>query len=139
MQHRPYRFDLLALVLLASCEKPVPAVPTFAVDVQPIFQASCVRCHGAGGMLNADPRALENDQPQSNLDQYDDGADCVPTPQGTPLSCVRGAAYEASNGNIHAFLHGAEPPRMPLPPSDPLGAWELAVIDNWVAESPPRR
>jgi hypothetical protein len=133
------RVGRLALLLLAGCEKPVPAMPTFAVDVLPIFQASCVRCHGAGGTLNADPRAIEDGPPQTNLNQYDDGADCVPTPQGTPLSCVRGAAYEASIGNLQAFLHGSEPPPMPLPPSDPLGAWELAVIDNWVAESPPLR
>jgi hypothetical protein len=117
----------------------VPAVPTFEVDVRPIFEASCVRCHGAGGTRNAHPLASVNAPPQSDLGQYDDGADCVPTPQGTPLSCVRGAAYEAANGNLHSFLHGLGGLPMPLPPSDPLGAWELAVIDNWVAESPPRR
>jgi hypothetical protein len=139
VRRRGCRFGVLALVLLGGCEKPVPAMPTFAVDVHPILAASCVRCHGAGGTLNADPRAIENDPPQSNLDQYDDDADCVPTPQGTPLSCVRGAAYEATIGNLHAVLHGSEPPRMPLAPSDPLGDWELAVIDNWVAESPQLR
>jgi len=140
MRRGAWRSVPLALLLLAGCEKPVPALPTFEVDVHPIFGASCVRCHGAGGTLNADPRAIEDFPPNvSNLDQYDDSADCAPTPQGIPLTCVRGAAYEASNGNIKAFLHGAETPLMPLPPSDPLGAWELTVIDNWVAESPPLR
>jgi hypothetical protein len=133
------RVGSLAVLFLAACAKPVPAVPSFAVDVLPIFQASCVRCHGAGGALNADPLAIEDGPPHSDLEHYDDGADCAPTPQGTPLSCVRGAAYEATIGNLHAFLHGSESPPMPLPPSDPLGAWELAVIDNWAAESPLQR
>jgi hypothetical protein len=140
MRRSACRSGPLALLLLAGCERPVPAVPTFDVDVRPIFEASCGRCHGAGGTLNADPRAIEDAPPnESNLDQYDDSADCAPTPQGTPLTCVRGAAHEATNGNLKAYLHGAVTPLMPLPPSDPLGTWELAVIDNWVAESPPLR
>jgi hypothetical protein len=135
----------LILVLVAGCEKPVPAVPSFETDVRPIFAASCIRCHGAGGTLNVDPLALRyiGSIPSSNLDQYDDGADCMPTSQGTPLICVRGAAYEAQNGNIHLYLHGPLNPYMitlmPPPPSPALGPWELAVIDNWVAESPPQR
>jgi hypothetical protein len=139
------RLAPLVLVLLAGCETPVPALPSFGIDVHPIFAASCIRCHGAGGTLNVDPRSLPyiGSIPSSNLDQYDDGADCVPTSQGTPLICVRGAAYEASNGNIHLYLHGPLNPYiislMPPPPSPPIGAWELAVVDNWVAESPPLR
>jgi hypothetical protein len=51
----------------------VAFVPEFSVsraaDVRPIFEWSCVRCHGAGGTLNADPRAIEDAPPKSNFDQ----------------------------------------------------------------------
>ena len=36
-----------------ACTPEVPANPTYTNDVQPIFIAHCVRCHGAGDMLNA--------------------------------------------------------------------------------------
>jgi hypothetical protein len=110
-------------------------------DVLPIFEAHCVRCHGAGGSLNADFRGLEMAPPPNGfLNQYDDVVDCTPDAMGNrPLTCVAGARTEAENDNIHAFTHGLIPPRMPLSPAAPLDAWELAVIDNWVAEKPPMR
>jgi hypothetical protein len=129
----------LALVVLAGCEEPVPATPSFATDVRPIFEAHCVRCHGAGGTLNVDPRSEEVAQPASYLGQYDDVVDCTPDAAGNaPPTCVGGARYEAEIGNIKPFIHGEVDPRMPPPPSDPLSRWELAVIDNWLAETPPQ-
>ena len=126
-------------VALSGCEEPVPKTPTFSVEVRPIFEAHCVRCHGAGGTLNEDPRALEDAPPTGGfLNQYEDEGDCTPNAMGyTPVTCQRGARYEAEIGNIKAFLHGPVTPRMPLAPSPPLDSWELAVVDNWLAESPP--
>ena len=40
---------------LGACNPDVPATPTYDRDVQPILTAHCVRCHGAGGTLNAIP------------------------------------------------------------------------------------
>jgi hypothetical protein len=129
----------LAALVLSGCQEPVPRTPTFAVDVKPIFQAHCVRCHGAGGTLNKDPRALEPAEPTNGfLDQYADNVDCSPDAAGNiPSSCQRGARYEAENGNIRFYIHAKSGLRMPMPPSDPLAPWELEVVDNWLAETPP--
>ena len=32
-----------------------PARPTYKNDIAPLMEAHCIRCHGAGGTLNADP------------------------------------------------------------------------------------
>ena len=32
-----------------------PHAPTYTLDIQPLVLSRCVRCHGAGGHLNADP------------------------------------------------------------------------------------
>jgi len=39
----------------AGCGNDAPLFPTYSVDVKPILEAHCIRCHGAGGTLNADP------------------------------------------------------------------------------------
>ncbi|HEY2731156.1 MAG TPA: hypothetical protein VGK52_14535 [Polyangia bacterium] len=125
----------LAALALAACQEPVPKTPTFEVDVKPIFQANCVRCHGAGGTLNADPRALEPVKaPNGFLDQYQDKSDCSLDAIGT---CPLGALSEAKNGMLAYYLHTNSVVRMPLAPSGPLAPWELEVVDNWLAESPP--
>jgi hypothetical protein len=132
----------LAALALVGCEKPVPATPTYTHDVQPILEAHCARCHGAGGTLNIDARSLESTSPPPNgfLNQYDDKVDCTPDANmHYPLTCVGGARYEAETGNIYAFIHGLAQPRMPLAPAAPLDDWELAVLDNWLAEKPPLR
>lgn len=56
----------LALLALAGCSDegaepvapdPEPAVVSFAAEIQPIFDANCVGCHGAGGSGGLDLRA----------------------------------------------------------------------------------
>jgi hypothetical protein len=129
----------LSALALSGCEAPVPATPTFAVDIRPIFEGHCVRCHGAGGSLNADPLALENAPPPNGfLGQYEDKADCTLDAAGNvPATCLGGALYEAKNGNIHYYINATEGLRMPMQPSEPLDSWELAVVNNWVAEPTP--
>jgi hypothetical protein len=130
----------LAALALAGCEKPVPAMPTYSRDVLPIFEAHCMRCHGAGGTLNADARSLEptSHPPNGYLNQYGDKVDCTPISPGLyPVTCVGGAHYEATNGNLHDYIHGIAQPKMPLAPAAPLDDWELDVLDNWIAENPP--
>ena len=129
---------VLAVVALSGCEKPVPETPTFAADVGPNFAAHCVRCHGAGGTLNSDPRAVNPDTPGAYLDQYADKVDCTLDAMGlVPPTCVPAARFEAESGNLKVYLHGPEQLRMPPPPGQPLSPWELAVVDNWLAEKPP--
>jgi hypothetical protein len=131
----------LAALALGGCGKPVPATPTYTEDVLPILEAHCVRCHGAGGTLNADVRSIEAAPPTNGyLNQYDDKVDCTPDANMiVPVTCRGGARYEAEIGNLHLFIHGFAQPRMPLAPAAPLDDWELSVLDNWTAEKPPLR
>ena len=39
----------LIFLLFIGCDEPLPAVPSYAVDVQPILEQHCVRCHTADG------------------------------------------------------------------------------------------
>jgi mono/diheme cytochrome c family protein len=59
---------VLALLALSGCSDegaepmapdpdPEPVVVSFAADIQPIFDANCVGCHGAGGSGGLDLRA----------------------------------------------------------------------------------
>jgi hypothetical protein len=127
-------------VLLGGCEDAIPAAPTFEVDVEPIFLAHCVRCHGAGGTLNQDPRALNGyatDRPNvTHLDFYADRGDCTPDATGVlPASCERGAKYSVET--IEIYIHLTSSMRMPLAPAPALDEWELKVIDRWVAMGAP--
>jgi hypothetical protein len=137
-RHSVGRAFLFAGLALAGCEKPVPETPTFAKDVGPIFAAHCVRCHGAGGTLNSDPRAADTGTPGAYLDQYADKGDCTLDAMGiVPPTCIPAARFEAETGQLEVYLHGPEQVRMPPPPGAPLSPWELAVVDNWLAETPP--
>lgn len=133
------------LVLLAGCappEPPVPAAPSYAVDVHPIFLAHCVRCHGAGGTLNA---ALAPDggplpgvagRPVlAYLGQYDDSGDCA----DGASDCHHGAHTVATQTQeLQLYLHpSANFPPMPPPPSPRLDDWELKVVDAWLANPLP--
>jgi hypothetical protein len=138
------RSGILSALTLAlagvACETPVPAAPSFELDVKPIFEGHCVRCHGAGGKLSGDPRAVaEVDAPSNGfLDRYDDSADCAPDAMGNVApTCERGALTEAQSGLIELYLHLPTLGRMPLAPAAPLDHWEAAVVENWLAEKPP--
>lgn len=131
----------------ASPEAPIPAAPSYAVDVHPIFLAHCVRCHGAGGALNEalDPRGGPDAGPLPGvggrpalayLGQFADSGDCADSPAPT---CHRGAYFVATQTTeLHLYLHppAAFPP-MPPPPAPRLDDWELKVVDAWLASPLP--
>jgi hypothetical protein len=132
----------LAAIGLGGCDEKAPTNPTFAQDVLPIFHTACVRCHGAGGTLNADPSitgAYKGETPPDGyLDHYDNIGDCTvdPVTQRAPASCGHGARDEAGKIKIYLRLL-PEPDRMPPTPSPALSPWQLEVVDNWLAEMPP--
>jgi hypothetical protein len=168
---RPFGFALVAsglsvlVAVAAGCEEPIPAHPTYDIEVKPLFEAHCVRCHGAGGTLNGDPRALNSygttpaamacraacakadsaclalcpmaDKPNlPYLNFYADEGDCtVDATGGTPASCKRGAKGQAATIKVYIHLPGAG--RMPLAPAEPLTEWELGVVDNWINDGAP--
>ena len=147
----PLVFVLLAAALAfgglaAGCSAPTPASPSYEADVRPIFLAHCVRCHGGGGTLNVthvpsgpDAALLPATESAPNngyLNQFFDSGDCTLTDAGAlPTTCHRGAQSEATNGNLHIYLHSAIV--MPPPPAPRLDDWELKVVDAWLAAKPP--
>ena len=126
----------LASLALMACEPSKPGQPSFDKDVKPIFVAHCVRCHGAGGMLNADPSALPpyNTQPVSGyFDQFGDQG--CPDAAGAPAGCKRGAFYYTNIGKnlFVAYVEGqmgVGP--MPPPPSPRLTSWEHDIVFTWL-------
>lgn len=138
------RTGLIALTsaLQLGCEAPLPKDPGFEVDVRPILQARCVRCHGAGGMLNGDPQIPGYGAPsRSFLGEYDDVLTGCPGPMDPPQalspSCHEGAASVAEL--ITFYLHQPDASRMPPLPSPALTDWEIAVVDAWASKTPPER
>jgi hypothetical protein len=129
----------LALTALSACSPEVPAHPTYANDVAPLLNAHCVRCHGANDMLNAWPFPVYGSVQapvKCYLQRYDDEGDCTTAGSTT---CKSGAASCAglivayTGAPVGSTLH------MPPPPSDSLNDWEMGVLKNWLATSPPAR
>jgi hypothetical protein len=127
----------LALSALSACAPEVPAAPTYTKDVAPILNAHCVRCHGAGGTLNAYPFPVYGSvqaPATCYLQTYDNAGDCT-TPGTT--TCQLGAKTCA--GMIVAVINQpvGSVQHMPPPPSDPLNDWEKDVLSKWLTASPP--
>lgn len=126
----------LALVAQPACTPSVPDAPTYKNDVQPIFMARCVRCHGAGDMLNAaDPTIqIPVKVPQTcYLQRYEDEGDC-----SMVSTCRAGAARCASM--LHSYI--VEQPadstlRMPPFPADQLSEWDVKLVLRWAMMTPP--
>lgn len=120
--------------LLAGCgDEPIPEQVTFEPTMRHVFAAHCVRCHGAGGTLNADPLTFGgHDGPSiAYLDHYADQGDCTldPVAMSVPDSCKRGALFNAAT--IHQYVQAKDASRMPPAPSDPLADYELALVLKW--------
>jgi hypothetical protein len=131
---------VVALALFGGCQEPVPGQPTYTTDIEPLFEAHCVRCHSADGVdgsTGQDPRAVNGyatDQPVSHLGSFADVGNCDPDAGAFPQPpCVRGAHFEALMGPMSIYLHTNTSVRMPLAPSEPLTSWELALVDKWIA------
>jgi mono/diheme cytochrome c family protein len=127
---------------LLGCDEPVPESPGFEEHVRPIFQARCVRCHGAGGKLNEDPLIPEFGAPSASfLGEYDDELSGCPKegepPADASPTCHQGAV--SVRGLIKFYVHETDASRMPPPPSPTLDERELAIVDAWADQDPPKR
>jgi mono/diheme cytochrome c family protein len=115
-----------ALSGAAGCgENPIPDRPTYERDIKPLMEANCIRCHGAGGMLNADPDIMKI---QNSM---------APTMSDfTQLNDVNGKFgllhYTAANPQGGVALMQAFLGMMPPPPSDRLAPWEHDLLIKWV-------
>jgi hypothetical protein len=121
-----------------------PAMPSYETHVKPILVAHCVRCHGAGDMLNGESvdGDVINVATGGYFDHYEDRGNCNPDGGIYPPDCKLGAHTYAVPPYValtNAYLH---PPteldaRMPPPPAAPLSANELLTVDRWLANPIP--
>ena len=147
-------FALAVAFALAACDDPpvappIPEMPSYAADVQPIFVANCVRCHGANGMhndgLNADGTPSSVGPPSTcYLSMYEDGGDCSDAGLMAFL-CKRGAHYCAlgmgdppiSLIEYFAVILTQDEGGMPPLPLPALSARDKEVIRRWVLNPVP--
>jgi hypothetical protein len=124
----------------AGCDSmggPIPAQPAYDSEVRPLLMAHCVRCHGAGGMLNlpteptgpnaptipsvADPNTQQGFTAVYNLylNQFDNSPG------------KNGAAGMAKILGVYVKDSAKPPTFMPPAPAQPLDDWAIGVLDNW--------
>ena len=130
---------LALLTTTVACTPEVPASPTYTNDVQPIFIAHCVRCHGAGDMLHAMLLTGGLRSPRlCYLQRYDNEGDCSNPNDLT--TCKPGAGFSQCVGLAASYVTAPSesPMRMPPAPSDPLTDWEVQVIAKWATGGAPR-
>jgi hypothetical protein len=121
----------LVSAALAGCgENPVPEFVSYQRQIQPLMEAHCVRCHGAGGTLNADSDILKSatfhGAPTNGYFNMlaNDGMK-----YGLMHYTVAGAA-EPSGGPTNALVFINAP--MPPPPAPPLTDREYDMLQRWL-------
>jgi hypothetical protein len=133
------RFSTLALLGalflagagLAGCgAEAVPDFVSYSRQIQPLMEARCVRCHGAGGTLNADSDILPN------VNKY----------SGAPTNGYFNRLEDDGmkfglmhyTGGLVAFTMGyVDGGPMPLPPAAPLSDREHELFSNWLSNPYP--
>jgi len=111
-----------------------PAQPAYDLDVLPIFMAHCVRCHGAGDMLNTPTEPTGPHAPpipsvadagvqfaavNLYLNQFNDTAD------------KNGAAGFATTIALTLSQSALPPILMPPAPAPRLDDWSNGTVINW--------
>jgi mono/diheme cytochrome c family protein len=105
---------LLALPGCTAAPSEVPVDPSYATDVQPIFNGNCLTCHGTASpsgsySLNSRAGALGN------------GSDTVPNV----------IPNNSDSSKLYRRIIGTETPQMP-PGQAPLDTVETATVRNWI-------
>jgi hypothetical protein len=112
----------------------VPANPTYTNHVAAIFDAHCVRCHGANDMLNVVLPSVT--APAScYLQRYEDTGDCT-----AAITCKMGAGAALCYSLAATYINYPDnnTMRMPPAPSEPLNDWEKQVITTWKNNGAPK-
>ncbi len=125
---------LYILALAGGCDgdNPVPPVPTWIDDVEPILRANCFSCHGA---------ATNRPTGAKRWDVYD-----LSDPKLTPIGKFGGVPVGSPPGTTPLWVstkdcaHAQQlfmwtdpgPLRMPPPPATPLSTRDRAVLSNWL-------
>ena len=100
---------------------PGPAPVSFAAEIQPIFDANCILCHGAGGNGGLDLRAPGS---RGNL---------VGAASAT-YTGVRVQPGEPDDSILYLKLSGAAGVGDRMPPTGALPAPTLELVRRWIAE-----
>lgn len=94
---------------------------SYAADVQPIWNANCIGCHGDGGNGGLDLRA-----PDSRMNMVGVGS-----PNWPGLRVVEG---EPDLSLLYVKLTGGSGVGGLMPPAGSLGATDLETVRMWIAE-----
>nr|MEE4266860.1 c-type cytochrome [Candidatus Krumholzibacteria bacterium] len=131
MIRRAFLVFTLPMALLAGCsdEGQSPVVPgpgteavSFAQQIQPIFDASCVGCHGLGGNAGLDLRPGFS---HANL-------------VGVAAQASSGTLVAPSNSGASVLLNRLIGNGLGLmPPSGALGPSTLDLVTQWIDEGAP--
>jgi Protein of unknown function (DUF1553)/Protein of unknown function (DUF1549)/Planctomycete cytochrome C len=109
-------------VTLTSAQAPAPATPiqapiSFARDIQPVLQASCLTCHGADMQLGG----LDMRTRESAIRGGDHGPALVPG--------------SADRSKLFRMMAGMDTPAMPL--GSDLGPAQIAMFRAWIDQGAP--
>ncbi|HEV3031119.1 MAG TPA: hypothetical protein VG319_05715 [Polyangia bacterium] len=111
----------------AGCGNAVPDRPSYERDIKPLMEAHCIRCHGAGGTLNADPDIAANAKFHGAPTNGDfTTLDDVNGHFGLLHYTDMGAGTAVV---LKSFVDTLGP--MPLPPADPLTSYEHELLFTW--------
>lgn len=105
---------MLALSGCTTVPSDVPADPSYATDVQPIFNARCLSCHS--GTSPSGDYSLA-----SRAGTLGNGSDTVP-------NVIPGSA---DSSKLYRRITGAETPQMP-PGQPALDTVKTATVRNWI-------
>jgi hypothetical protein len=114
-----------------------PLHPAYDLDVRPILMAHCVRCHGAGGMLNVPTEPTGPNAPTlpslTQLLPAFPNAPYLDRFENNGNSLGAGATFATISSTAHLASDAVE--AMPPLPAPRLNAWELGVIANWAKDA----
>lgn len=105
---------LLALLGCTTTPSDVPADPSYSTDIQPIFNSSCVTCHGDATPYGAYSLT-------SHAGALGAGSDTVPNV----------VVNDAASSKLYRRISGAETPQMPQGQA-PLDTAKTATVRNWI-------
>jgi mono/diheme cytochrome c family protein len=125
---------------------------TYAKDIQPLFEASCVRCHGPqrpkGGLRldslegvlkgSKDGKVITPGNSQKSklviaVARIDDESAMPPKPRAPRRGQKAGEHAEGANPAIAAASATNQPPRRPQgPPPKPLTIEQVSLVRAWV-------
>ena len=122
----------LGLLTIIACTSPsspsgtvsdtVKADPSYATDIQPIWTASCIGCHGSGGDAGLN---LSSGSSYANL------VNVASTQEGTKMRVLPG---DATNSWTVMKIENRQTVGGKMPPSGSLTANQIQNIKNWITQ-----